>query len=114
MLNFSIDSVILLFLLIPAVSIKLYLPFSFSKYESIASLVVPAILLTITLFSPRILFTNDDFPTLGFPIIATFIISASSSQLSSFGKYSYIASKTSPIPRAFVDDTGYGSPRPKL
>ncbi len=74
MLNFSIDSVVLLFLLIPAVSIKLYFPCSFSKYESIASRVVPAILLTITLFSPRILFTREDFPTFGFPITATFTI----------------------------------------
>ena len=41
---------------------------------SIASLVVPAILLTIVLFSPRILFINDDFPTFGFPITATFIL----------------------------------------
>ena len=75
MLNFSIDSEILFFFLIPAVSIKLYFPLLFSKYESIASRVVPAILLTITLFSPSILFTKDDFPTFGFPITATFIIS---------------------------------------
>ena len=68
-------------------------------------------LLTITLFSPRILFTKDDFPTLGFPITATFIISSSSSLSFFSGKASYIASRTSPIPRAFVDDTGYGSPQ---
>ena len=74
MLYFSKLSSILLFLLIPAVSIKIYLPYSFSNSESIASLVVPAILLTITLFSPKILFTNEDFPTFGFPIIATFIV----------------------------------------
>ena len=78
----------LLFLLIPAVSIKLYFPVSFSKYESIASLVVPATLLTITLFSPRILLTKEDFPTFGFPIIATFIISLSSSSSFFSGKYS--------------------------
>jgi hypothetical protein len=89
----------------------LYFPVAFSKYESIASLVVPAILLTITLFSPSILFIREDFPTFGFPIIATFIISDSSFTFSLFGKYSYIASKTSPIPNAFVDETGYGSPK---
>ena len=104
----------MLFLRIPAVSIKLYFPCLFSKYESIASRVVPAILLTITLFSPNILFIKEDFPTLGFPITATFIISSSSSVSSFSGKCSYTASNTSPIPNAFVDDTGYGSPIPKL
>ena len=69
----------MLFLLTPAVSIKMYFPFSFSNFESMASLVVPAILLTIALFSPNILFINDDFPTFGFPITATFITSSSSS-----------------------------------
>ena len=78
----------LLFLLIPAVSINVYFPCSFSKYESIASRVVPAILLTIFLFSPKILFINDDFPTLGFPITATFILSLSSSLSASFGRLS--------------------------
>ena len=114
MLYFSKLSSILLFLLIPAVSIKIYLPYSFSNSESIASLVVPAILLTITLFSPKILFTNEDFPTFGFPIIATFIVKLSSSFSSSVGSASYIASNTSPIPFAFAADTGYGSPNPKL
>ena len=82
------DSVTLDFLLIPAVSIKTYLPFLFSNSESIASLVVPAILLTITLFSPSILFTNEDFPTFGFPITATFIISSSFSSSCFSGKFS--------------------------
>ena len=93
---------------------KTYLPNSFSNSESIASRVVPAILLTITLFSPRILFTSEDFPTFGFPIIATLMISLSSSSLLSLGSSSYIASKTSPIPIAFTAETGYGSPNPKL
>ena len=93
---------------------KLYLPVSFSKYESIASLVVPATSLTITLFSPRILFTKEDLPTFGFPIMATLITSSFSSPSSFSGKCSYIASSTSPIPSAFVDDTGYGVPIPKL
>ena len=113
-LNFSILSSTLLFFLIPAVSIKTYFPNSFSNSESIASLVVPAILLTITLFSPSILFTNEDFPTFGFPIIATFVIPVSSSLWSFSGKDSYIASNKSPIPFAFAADIAYGSPNPKL
>ena len=71
-------------------------------------------LLTITLFSPNILFTKDDLPTFGFPIIATFITSSSLSFSSSGGSFSYIASSTSPIPIALVDETLYGSPSPKL
>lgn len=67
MLYLSMSSFILFFFLNPAVSINTYLPFSFSKGESIASLVVPAISLTITLLVPSILFTSDDLPTFGFP-----------------------------------------------
>ena len=79
-----------------------------------ASLVVPAILLTITLFSPSILFTNEDFPTFGFPIIATLVTPVSSSLGSFSGKDSYTASNKSPIPFAFAADIAYGSPSPKL
>ena len=104
----------MLFFLIPAVSINTYFPNSFSNSESIASLVVPAILLTITLFSPKILFIKLDFPTLGLPITATFITSVSSSSSLFGGKLSHIASSTSPIPIAFTEDTLYGSPSPKL
>ena len=96
----------MLFLLIPAVSISTYFPCSFSYSVSIASLVVPAIELTIVLFSPNILFINDDFPTFGFPITATFILSSSSSPSCFSGKLSYIASSTSPIPKAFAAETG--------
>ena len=102
------------FFLIPAVSIKTYFPNSFWNSESIASLVVPAISLTIILFSPRILFINDDFPTLGLPIRATFIASSSSSLSSFSGSASQILSKTSPIPIALTDETLCGSPSPKL
>ena len=63
--------------LIPAVSINKYCCPSFSKYVSIASLVVPAIGLTITLFSPKILFKIELFPAFGLPVIATLIISSS-------------------------------------
>ena len=40
--------------------------------SSIASLVVPAISVTIALFSPNIEFNRDDFPTFGLPIITVF------------------------------------------
>ena len=53
MLYLSILSFILFFLLKPAVSINIYFPSSLSKGVSIASLVVPAMSLTITLFSPK-------------------------------------------------------------
>ena len=85
-LYFSISSLILLFLLKPAVSISTYSPLSFLKFVSIASLVVPGISLTMLLFSPIILLTNEDFPTFGFPINATLVISPSSSFPTSFGK----------------------------
>ena len=88
--NFSISSFILLFLLNPAVSIKIYSPLSFLKFVSIASLVVPGISLTILLFSPIILLTKEDFPTFGFPIKATFVINPSSSFSFCLGKCSYI------------------------
>ena len=71
-------------------------------------------LLTITLFSPSILLTKEDFPTFGFPINATLTTVPSSSLLSDFGSKSNIASNTSPIPMAFLDETAYGSPSPKL
>ena len=76
-LNSSILSFIFDFFLIPAVSINVYLPCSFSTGVSTASLVVPAILLTIFLFDPIILFIREDLPTLGFPISAIFILSSS-------------------------------------
>ena len=98
----------------PAVSIKTYFPYSFSNLESIASLVVPAILLTINLFSPKILLIKEDFPTFGFPITATFISSDASSSSCFSGRLSYIASRTSPMPIALTEETLYGSPSPKL
>ena len=104
----------MLFLLNPAVSIKIYSPLSFLKFVSIASLVVPGISLTILLFSPIILLTKEDFPTFGFPIKATFVINPSSSFSFCLGKCSYISSKTSPIPIAFDAEIGCGSPIPKL
>ena len=55
----------------------MYFPCLFSKYVSIASLVVPAISETITLSSPNILFISEDFPAFGLPITATLIVSSS-------------------------------------
>ena len=60
-------------LLKPAVSIKLIFLFSKTISVSIESLVVPAIGLTIDLSSPIIELNKEDFPTFGFPTIATFI-----------------------------------------
>lgn len=47
-------------------------------------------------------------------MIATFIVSSSSSFSSSSGKLSYTASSISPIPIALVAESGCGSPNPKL
>ena len=40
--------------------------------SSITSLVVPAISVTIALFSPNTAFSNDDLPTFGLPTITVF------------------------------------------
>ena len=58
---------------IPAVSIIFSgIPFTFI-YSSMVSLVVPSISLTMALFSPKIIFNKEDFPTFGFPTMAVFI-----------------------------------------
>ena len=58
--------------LIPAVStIFSGIPLIFTN-SSITSLVVPAISVTIALFSPNIEFNSEDFPTFGLPIITVF------------------------------------------
>ena len=92
----------------------MYFPCLFSKYVSIASLVVPAISETITLSSPNILFISEDFPAFGLPITATLIVSSSSISCDTSSNLSYTASKSSPIPSFFPADIGYGSPSPKL
>ena len=111
-LNFSTLSYTLLFLLIPAVSINKYCCPSFSKYVSIASLVVPAIGLTITLFSPKILFKIELFPAFGLPVIATLIISSSYSVFNPLGNCSTTSSNKSPRPILFALDIAYGFPKP--
>ena len=74
----------------------MYLPCLFSIGVSTASLVVPAILLTIFLFEPIILFIKDDFPTFGLPINAIFILSSSFSSTCFSGKSFTISSNISP------------------
>ena len=80
-------------------------------YESIASLVVPAISVTITLSSPKILFVKDDLPTFGFPIKATFNKFSFSSKSLSSGKFFTISSRRSPMPRPCSADIDIGSPK---
>ena len=54
-----------------------------------ASLVVPAMLLTIDLSSPTIAFTKLLFPTFGLPITQNFIL-LSSKSFFSYGKKSFV------------------------
>jgi hypothetical protein len=70
------DSNIFPFFLSPAVSITTYCLSSLLNGVSIASLVVPSILLTITLSSFKIAFVKLDFPTFGLPIKENFILSS--------------------------------------
>ena len=70
--NFSVSSLIDLFLLIPAVSIKV-ISFEFAfRGTSIESLVVPDSGETSTLTSPNNWLTKVDFPAIGLPIIEIF------------------------------------------
>ena len=79
-----------------------------------ASRVVPATLLTMTRCSPRIRLVRLDLPTLGLPMMATWITSLSSSSSVSGGKYCRQASSRSPVPWPWTADTAMGSPRPRL
>ena len=81
---------------------------------SVVSLVVPAMSDTIARFTPLILFTSDDLPTLGFPMIATLIISSSSSSSSHSGRYLSTSSSKSPVPCPCDAETATGSPKPRL
>ena len=58
------------FLRIPAVSIRVYISPSYFSAESIVSLVVPAISLTIERSLFNNLFKSEDFPAFGLPRIA--------------------------------------------
>ena len=97
----------------PAVSMKQYLPNSFSKSESMASRVVPATSETMTRSWPRIWFSRLDLPTLGLPMMATLMRSSSSSSASSSGNCSTQASSRSPVPWPWMAETSMGSPRPR-
>jgi len=57
---------------------------------------------------------REDFPALGFPITATFILSSSSSSAEGILKLSYNLSNKSPIPRAFTDEMHTTSSKPRL
>ena len=85
---FSIFSSTLLFLRIPAVSIKVNLPCALSTSASTLSRVVPAMLDTITRSSPSTRLSRLDLPTFGLPMSATRMRSSSSPLSSSGGKYS--------------------------
>lgn len=78
-----------------------------------ASVVVPAIDETITLFSWRIVLTKLDLPTLGRPIIAKLTFSFFSVWIY-FGSLAIIISNKSPKPIPWLADTKIGSPKPTL
>ena len=109
MSSFTLD-----FLRSPAVSMKTYsLPFH-STSVSIASLVVPAMLDTITLLSPVNLLIIDDFPTFGLPTMATLGLSSSYSSRFKALKCSTTLSNISPRPLFCDAEIGTGSPIPRL
>ncbi len=112
-LYLSISSFILFLRLNPAVSINTYSLPSHVTEVSTASLVVPAISDTITLFSPSILLIMEDLPTLGLPTMAIRGLSSSSSSVPS-GKSAVTSSSISPIPSLAIEETGTGSPIPRL
>ena len=101
--NFSMRSSTLDLRRMPAVSMKIYLPYLFSRRVSTASRVVPAISATMTRFSPS---------TFGLPMTATRMRSSSSSPSSSGGKFSMHASSISSVPWPWMAESAIGSPRP--
>ena len=109
----SISSLILFLRRSPAVSIKTYSLSSHVTAVSIASLVVPATSDTITRFSPRSLLMIDDLPAFGLPTTAIRGLSSSSCS-TSCGKRAVTSSNISPIPSLANEETGCGSPIPRL
>ena len=110
---FSVFSYTLPDFRIPAVSIMVYSwPSASVKWVSIASRVVPATGLAMTRSSPRMALIRLDFPTFGRPIKLNLMTSGFSGSRS-VGRFSTMASKTSPVPIPCTDDTGKGSPRPR-
>ena len=110
--NFSMRSSTLDLRRMPAVSMKIYLPYLFSRRVSTASRVVPAISATMTRFSPSTRLTSEDLPTFGLPMTATRMRSSSSSPSSSGGKFSMHASSISSVPWPWMAESAIGSPRP--
>ena len=82
-------------------------------YSSIISLVVPAISVTIALFSLNKAFNKDDFPTFGFPTIARLKPSLISFPSSAFFKRTFISliafSKLSPTFKGILGSTSSSS-----
>ena len=69
------------------------------------SLVVPDILVTIFLSSPKMAFINDDFPTFGLPSIE--ILGKLSSLLFTLSSnLLIIKSSNSPVPDPLIEETG--------
>ena len=110
--NFSILSSTFDLRRMPAVSMKTYLPYLFSKGVSTASRVVPATSETMTRFSPSMRFMSEDLPTFGLPMTATLMRSSSSPSPSSGGKCATQASSRSPVPWPCTAESAMGSPRP--
>ena len=77
-----------------------------------ASLVVPATLLTITLSSFRRAFTKLDLPTLGLPITAILILLSSSSYPGSYPSVTIFNKSFTPVPCSA--EIGIYSSKPKL
>ena len=98
----------------PAVSIKVKDLPSISMSVSIASLVVPGALETISFSCPRRALMKEAFPTFGRPITATRMLSFFSSSAASSGKAETIRSKRSPMFLPARAETPIGSPRPNL
>ena len=84
----------------PAVSIKVIGMFSWIRFVSTASRVVPGIGLTIARSFPRILFSRLDLPTFGFPTMAILIESSSISAVCSMDVLRAVTrtSNKSPVP----------------
>ena len=80
---------------------------------STASLVVPSMEETMTLSSPSIAFTKDDFTTFGLPMIANEIDLSSLEPISSsLGNLEQTSSNKSPIPIPWIAEITKGSPNP--
>ena len=85
-----------------------------STCSSIGSLVVPARSLTTARSEPTALFSREDLPTLGRPMIAILLGPPNSclATAETSGRTSITLSKTSATPRPCKAETGCGSPSP--